>query len=282
MEVFMLKLTNDQKEILNIVDHRTDYYFKVENAVVDDHKIFSNIYESHLFVILSRYCNNGKIAFPSYNTLAKQCYCSRSIIIRAMNSLIEKKLVNKLSRKKSTSDENDSNFYTINNIKIYEEKQRKSEGSVSDTLGGIHGTPKVVSEIHHHSPCGTPNKEQYKKNYIKKNYTKKHIVLFDKFLKQIEKAKTNKYIGKFLSEKNISDLFEISDNDFTLTKLFDTLDKTQIQISNFNYIKGILNNLLSEQEIIDQIQKEKEFVQVEKLKEEKIKLEKQERIFNQK
>lgn len=55
----MINLTEEQKQILGIKDERVDFYFKVENAVIDNPEVFSNIYESHLFVVLSRYCNNG-------------------------------------------------------------------------------------------------------------------------------------------------------------------------------------------------------------------------------
>lgn len=60
----MINLTQVQKKKLGVIeDKRVDFYFKVENEVVNNTTIFSNIYESHLFVILSRYCNNGGIAF---------------------------------------------------------------------------------------------------------------------------------------------------------------------------------------------------------------------------
>ena len=273
----MHNLTQNQREQLKIKDNRIDFYFKVENTVIDDDSIFSNIYESHLFIILSRYCNNGQVAFPSYNTLAQKCYCSKRTIINAMNSLIEKGLVNKIGRKKENSNENDTNFYTVNNINKYEMKDKEKIGGAYGALPSESHAPEVVNEVHHPSASGAPKKEQDINNKNKKNNTKKHVVLFDKFFKQIEKSKTNQYIGKFLSEKNINDLFKITDNDFILTKLFDILYKTQIQVSNFNYIKGILNNLLSEQETIDQVQNEKRREQEEKLREEKIQAELEEK-----
>lgn len=89
----MINLTEEQKQILRIKDERVNFYFKIENAVIDNPDVFSNIYESHLFVVLSRYCNNVGVAFASYSTLAKLCYCSKSTVIRCIKSLEEKKLM---------------------------------------------------------------------------------------------------------------------------------------------------------------------------------------------
>ena len=92
-----MELTEKEKEILKIQDNRIDFYFKIENAVIDNDEVFSNIYESHLYIVLSRFCNNGNIAYPSYNTLAKLCYCSKRKVIETMNKLIEKGLINKVN-----------------------------------------------------------------------------------------------------------------------------------------------------------------------------------------
>lgn len=84
----MINLTEVQKKKLGVIeDKRVDFYFKVENEIVDNTTIFPNIYESYLFVILSRDCNNGGVAFASYTTLAEACYCSRRTIIKVMNSI---------------------------------------------------------------------------------------------------------------------------------------------------------------------------------------------------
>lgn len=113
----MINLTDEQKKLLNIVDNRTDFYFKVENATIDNYEIFDTIYEAHLYITLCRFCNNQQVAFPSYKTLADYCFCSKRTIINAMNSLVAKGLINKVSRKKEDQIVNDTNLYTVNNIK---------------------------------------------------------------------------------------------------------------------------------------------------------------------
>lgn len=165
-----LNLTDEQKEILGIKDERVDFYFKVENAVIDEAKLFSSIHESHLYLVLSRYCNNNKIAFPSYSKLAELCYCSRTTIIKCMASLENKGYINKVKRKHDDNKKiNDTNLYTINNIKEYaevtlEKKNKMEGGSVSSELG-------VVHQKHQGSAPGVPNKELLIKNNIKKNKT---------------------------------------------------------------------------------------------------------------
>ena len=189
----VLNLSDDQKEKLGIIDKRVDFYFKVENAVVDN-KVFSNIYESYLFVVLSRFCNNGNVAFPSYNTLAELCYCSRRKIIDTMASLEKKGLINKVKRIKEREDLstnlNDTNVYTVNNIKIYLEKDRektlvittekeggagyalgkKTEKELNKNLGSAGYAPPLVQDMHYPSAGYAPNKEQDIKNKIIKNH----------------------------------------------------------------------------------------------------------------
>ena len=169
----MIKLNEEQKKLLKLEDKRIDYYFKVENAVIDNSETFDNIYASHLFIVLSRYCNNNNVAFPSYATLAKLCYCSRSTIIKAMNTLEKKGLINKLIRNKKIKDKTlyESNLYTINNINKYSIiTEDKKDNSVidKDSSSKISG---VVSEKDHSSSYDTLYKEQVINNKLIKNNT---------------------------------------------------------------------------------------------------------------
>lgn len=159
----MINLTDEQKKLLNIVDNRTDFYFKVENATIDNYEIFDTIYEAHLYITLCRFCNNQQVAFPSYKTLADYCFCSKRTIINAMNSLVAKGLINKVSRKKEDQIVNDTNLYTVNNIKKYLEVE-------NEKVKKINGLEKVVQEVHYPSAGDAPNKEQVIKNNYKKNH----------------------------------------------------------------------------------------------------------------
>ncbi len=156
-------LTEEQERKLKIKDERVDFYFKVENEVVDNCTVFSSPHEKLLHMVLARFCNNNKVAFPSYSTLSELCICSKSTIIRTMNSLEKKGLINKIRRVGKT-EINDTNLYTLNNINEYSTKKIDDKGSVSETLG-------VVSERHQGSVTVTPNKELLIKNNIKKKNT---------------------------------------------------------------------------------------------------------------
>lgn len=128
-----INLTDEQKEILGIVDNRVDFYFKVENSVIDGYQAeeinpktgkleiieksyFDNVYELAVYTALSRYCNNGQVAFPSIPTLAKKCCCGQTSIKNAIKGLEQKGFIKKLNRKKANSAENDTNIYAIKNI----------------------------------------------------------------------------------------------------------------------------------------------------------------------
>ncbi|MGL5716705.1 MAG: helix-turn-helix domain-containing protein, partial [Paraclostridium sp.] len=117
-----MNLTEEQKEKLGILDERVDYYFKVENTVVDGFKVvdsetgkestemaFENIYQAHLFVVLSRYCNNGQVAYPSISTLCKKCYCSKPTLLKAIEGLEKKGYIAKVNRYNSETKTNESN-----------------------------------------------------------------------------------------------------------------------------------------------------------------------------
>lgn len=110
-----MNLTKEQLEQLGITDERKDFYFKVENTVVDE-KVFNNIYEAYLFVVLSRYCNNNQVAFPSIKTLAEKCYCSTASIKRALKNLEEKEFIKRVQRKDEDKNIYESTLYAVKNI----------------------------------------------------------------------------------------------------------------------------------------------------------------------
>jgi len=67
-------------------------YFQVPNAVFD---LGLSVFELAVFCYLARCANNGKVAFPSYNTIARCCGLSRRSAISAVQSLIAKGLLEK-------------------------------------------------------------------------------------------------------------------------------------------------------------------------------------------
>ncbi|MGL5717356.1 MAG: helix-turn-helix domain-containing protein [Paraclostridium sp.] len=162
-----LSLTLEQKQALGIVDDRVDYYFKVENTAIDGIEVinpetgeiekveaFNSVYEAHLYTVLSRYCNNSKVAFPSVATLCKKCFCSKNTLLKAMKGLEEKGYIAKVKRYNKETKINESNIYAIKNICI---------PSSGDELG-------VVHQMNQGSSPREPKEEQVKKNNIKNKH----------------------------------------------------------------------------------------------------------------
>ncbi|MGL5376857.1 MAG: helix-turn-helix domain-containing protein [Cetobacterium sp.] len=162
-----LNLSLEQKQALGIVDERIDYYFKVENTAIDGIEVtnpdtgevekieaFNSIYEAHLYTVLSRYCNNNKVAFPSVSTLCRKCFCSKNTLLKAIKGLEEKGYIAKVKRFNKETKINETNIYAVKNICI--------PGS-GDELG-------VVHHVNQGSSPREPKEEQVKKNNIKNKH----------------------------------------------------------------------------------------------------------------
>ncbi|MGL5000957.1 MAG: hypothetical protein ACRC6J_04465 [Cetobacterium sp.] len=86
-------ITDEQREALGLLDERKDFYFKVENAVIDSEDVFDNVYESMLYIVLTRHWNAGNYILPSFGELSESCYCTEEHINFAMEKLVEKNLL---------------------------------------------------------------------------------------------------------------------------------------------------------------------------------------------
>lgn len=244
-------LTDEQKKMLNIIeDKRVDFYFRVENAVIDNYQIFDSIYEAYLYVVLCRYCNNGSVAFPGYKKLADQCHCSRRTIINAMNVLEKKGYINKVTRSyvKEGKKINETNLYTINNIMKYV----KIDTSVSDAL-------PLVQDMHHPNASDALNKElEIKNNNINNTTTSSSVDRYD-FLDLEEFNLLNKGTKNNI-RKNINNL-DLE----KFKKVYDFIKKKldNGKVKNFNaFLYELLNkkwdiNIQSEEIIERELDNEK-------------------------
>lgn len=186
-----MDLTPEIKEQLGIVDNRKDFYFKVENAVIDGYMeydtelkrdapkdYFSNIYEKMVFIVLSRYANNnGGIAFPSISTIARNSLCGATKVRECIKSLEKKGFIKKVIRPKTNKD-NDSNLYSVKNIEILEKKTLKKDVSIPTSPHEVATSPDE------------PYKELHKKNY-KKNHDSIKNANLDIFEKLFEEFGIN-------------------------------------------------------------------------------------------
>lgn len=186
-----MDLTPEIKEQLGIVDNRKDFYFKVENAVIDGYMeydtelkrdapkdYFSNIYEKMVFIVLSRYANNNDgIAFPSISTIARNALCGATKVRECIKSLEKKGFIKKVIRPKTNKD-NDSNLYSVKNIEILEKKPLKEKFSIPTSPHEVATSPDE------------PYKELHKKNY-KKNHDSIKNANLDIFEKLFEEFGIN-------------------------------------------------------------------------------------------
>lgn len=186
-----MDLTPEIKEQLGIVDNRKDFYFKVENAVIDGYMeydtelkrdapkdYFSNIYEKMVFIVLSRYANNNDgIAFPSISTIARNALCGATKVRECIKSLEKKGFIKKVTRPKTNKD-NDSNLYSVKNIEILEKKPLKENFSIPTSPHEVATSPDE------------PYKELHKKNY-KKNHDSIKNANLDIFEKLFEEFGIN-------------------------------------------------------------------------------------------
>lgn len=81
--------------------------------------------EKLIFIFLIRCSNGGKKAFPSYNSIAERCCCSRRKATYAIQNLFESGYIvkkNRGFRKDNTNQatKNYSNIYSINYKKLQE------------------------------------------------------------------------------------------------------------------------------------------------------------------
>jgi hypothetical protein len=83
-------------------------YFQAPNILFDKVDYLSS-YEKLTYLYLCRCCNNGKVGFPSYSTIAANCSFSRDTAIRAVRSLFDKGCITKQKGLKG-----ESNLYIVN------------------------------------------------------------------------------------------------------------------------------------------------------------------------
>lgn len=71
-----------------------------------------SIYEKMVWMCLEKFANGKDSAWPSQNTLAKECSTSRSQVKRTISSLIDKGLLEKKIRKDERGN-HQTNIYTL-------------------------------------------------------------------------------------------------------------------------------------------------------------------------
>jgi hypothetical protein len=94
-----------------LYDKRIDCFFRLENEIIDNNILRGLEYS--VYVVLCRYANNNDGAFPSYETISNKAGISKRQAIRIVKILIEKQLLEKVTRKKKGKKNNETNVYYI-------------------------------------------------------------------------------------------------------------------------------------------------------------------------
>lgn len=157
-------------------------------------------YEKLIYIYLCRCGNQGNQAFPSYNTIAKNCGIGRKTAIEAVANLIKNGLLEKRTREKEGASENNSNIYFV--LK----PQKELSGSVHSAPPSALSTPPLVRQAHHPSVPGAPKKELLKKNNIKKEqikYTQSFLEWYELYPNPWNKEQSFKNFKKLLREGEV-------------------------------------------------------------------------------
>lgn len=166
------------------IDRQEIPYFQVSNDLVDGDAL-GNVYEKMCYVVMARYTNNGQIAFPSYNTIAKNMGVSRNTAIKSIKSLEDKGLL--LVSNKFENSVQTTNRYTLNLLRGVQEMHYPSAG---DAL-------PPVQEV-------DTDKEQ-----IKKNKLKTIEKIYTEYPKKVAKKAALKAIEKAIKKIDPDELLEV-------------------------------------------------------------------------
>lgn len=249
----MLNLTKEQKEKLGLIDERKDFYFKVENTVIDE-KVFDNIYEAYLFVVLSRYCNNNQVAFPSIKTLAEKCYCSTASIKRALKNLEEKEFIKRVRRKEEDKNIYQSTLYAVKNIGNFDSdvSSDRTRGWLCENQGvGSMGAIKN-NNIYKEQDKKTNKKEKIIEQLNELNISenlKQKFIEFIAYRKEIKKAiktirpitsEINKIGKDYQSEEHL-----IESIDFSMDKEYQGIFPTKYYKPNKDIKPSVDNKIIN-------------------------------------
>ena len=187
-------------------------------------------YEKLIYIYLCRCGNNSGQAFPSYNTIAEQCSINRRTAIEGVANLIKNGLLEKKSRTKKCSGEDDSNIYFVLNPKRPPSEPGAPPSEPSAPQGSEPSAPP--------SDPGAPKKELYKKNYIKKElikYSTQFLEWYSLYPNPWNKEQSFKNFKKLLKEESFENLIAATKNYIAYLQQKGATDKQYITRST-NFI----------------------------------------------
>lgn len=237
-----MTLTAEQMQALGLVDDRKDFYFKVENAVIDGYMIydeelgrevlvdyFSSIYEKMVFIVLSRHANNNSgIAWPSISTIAKEAKCGVTAVKKCIKDLEKKNYITKINRPKGNGD-NDTNVYSVKNLETLSSSPKENSSSLPRSCDDGGGSPGVQKE------------EQKKKNYKKNHDSNMHandLDIFENLFKEFNISFT------FKNQEAVKKLLKTMKQQQVIEYLVDTFNKLSAN-SNVKNLAALFSEKIS-------------------------------------
>lgn len=132
-----------------LVDGREPGFYIVDNEIIDHYGSTIGPYGLAVYNVLSYYANKkGEQIFPSYQTIADKIGISRPKVVKAIQQLVDLKLITKTARHKETG-ESTSNQYTLVNVKGGKPHLPPSKPHL----------PRVVNDVNHGSKPRLPDQD---------------------------------------------------------------------------------------------------------------------------
>lgn len=197
-------------------------------------------YEKLIYIYLCRCGNQCSQAFPSYNTIAKQCGIGRVTAIEGVANLIKNGLLEKRPRKTKTKEgliKDTSNEYFV--LK----PTKQLSGSLSEPVrqanpSSTPGEPEPVRQADPSSTPGEPKKELLKKNHIEKEpikYSIKFLEWFEIYPNQFNKLQSFKNFERLLKEETFENIMTATRNYIAYLERKGNVDKQYI-VRSTNFV----------------------------------------------
>lgn len=251
-------------------------YFQVENEMIDIENVKAviiegekekivelDIYHKMIYITLCRYADNhSQSCFPSYNTIAKKLKCTKRIVIKKIKDLTDVfNLIEKDTRKKKNSYENESNIYYLNSpdvlLKFKEntsnpndkspemlENQESNGGGEPHSLGGEPHSPGSEPDSLGGEPV-SPYKDLLKNT----NYKNKDIKSVSQSKKTKDQPKESTKSKKIKPKEKKTDHQTKKIN----KEIDNVFNNTEYIFNNIDF-ENLKNNLPKDKNLIEEIE----------------------------
>ncbi len=111
--------------------HNPKTFTQIDNDILESKDLTQN--ETTVYIYLKKFANRENQCFPSLSVLAEQSKLSKRTVQRAINSLIEKKLISK-SKRESNYSKIKTNLYTLYSLSDATENDKDENNKVEKPI----------------------------------------------------------------------------------------------------------------------------------------------------